>query len=81
MMVPENADRDFTASGFVVDGERVLLVDHARLGRWLQPGGHIEARETPVEAAIREVREETGVVMAIHDSHEPPDDTGRSETL
>ena len=81
MKVPEGADRDFTASGFVVDDGRVLLVDHGALGRWLQPGGHIEARETPVEAAIREVREETGVVMEIHDSLDPMDSPANSETL
>lgn len=81
MKVPEGADRDFTASGFVVDAGRVLLVDHAKLGRWLQPGGHVETRETPVEAAVREVREETGVVMAVHESLHPVDDPTGSETL
>jgi len=32
----------FTASAFVVDetGERACLVEHAKLGRMLQPGGH-----------------------------------------
>ena len=41
----------FTASAFVVspDGTKVLLVEHARLGRWLQPGGHIEADDRTVE--------------------------------
>lgn len=81
MKVPEGADRDFTASGFVVEDEQVILVDHAKLGRWLQPGGHVEARETPVETAVREVREETGVVMAVHDSSHPTDDPAESETL
>jgi 8-oxo-dGTP pyrophosphatase MutT (NUDIX family) len=55
----------FTASGFVAspDGGSVLLVHHARLRRWLQPGGHIEADDPSVErAARREVEEETGLV-------------------
>lgn len=81
MKVPEGADRDFTASGFVVDDGRVLLVDHGTLGQWLQPGGHVEGRETPVEAAVREVREETGVVMKIHESLDPVDSPADSETL
>ena len=53
-----------TASGIVLspDGSHVLLVFHRRLGRWLQPGGHIEPDDRGVvEAAAREVVEETGV--------------------
>ncbi len=55
-----------TASGLVLspDGSAVLLVFHQRLGRWLQPGGHLEAAdETIVGAARREVLEETGVTV------------------
>ena len=54
----------FTASGFVgsPDGTALLLVEHARLGRWLQPGGHFEAVDRSVDAAARrEILEETGV--------------------
>ncbi|MFB6129336.1 MAG: NUDIX hydrolase [Salinigranum sp.] len=66
--VPPGADRDFTASAFVVSEDReVLLVDHRKLGRWIQPGGHVEANELPDEAAIREVREETGVEIRLLD--------------
>lgn len=53
-----------TASAIVSDGEgaAVLLVSHARLGGWLQPGGHIEPEdESTFAAALREVREETGL--------------------
>jgi len=56
-----------TATGLVLapDGERVLLVHHKRLDRWLLPGGHIEPEDpTPAEAARREVIEETGVSLA-----------------
>lgn len=54
----------FTASAFVVCPERrrLLLIRHPKLGRWLQPGGHIEpGDESLLGAARREVREETGV--------------------
>jgi 8-oxo-dGTP pyrophosphatase MutT (NUDIX family) len=53
--------REFTVAVFVVDGDRVLLHYHAKLGRWLPPGGHIEPNELPDEAAVREVEEETGL--------------------
>lgn len=38
-----------------------LLVKHKKLGKWVQPGGHIEMNEDPEEAAIRETYEETGL--------------------
>jgi len=52
----------FTASCYIVDGEaRLLLHHHRRLNRWLQMGGHIDADEHPVVAALREGREESGL--------------------
>lgn len=55
-----------TGSAFVVDPtlRRTLLVHHAKLDKWLQPGGHCEPGETSTEAAVRETREETGVAAA-----------------
>jgi 8-oxo-dGTP pyrophosphatase MutT (NUDIX family) len=63
----------FTASGFVLhpDGQRVLLIHHAKIGSWLQPGGHIDpADSSPLLAARREVEEETGLsgVVAVTES-------------
>jgi 8-oxo-dGTP pyrophosphatase MutT (NUDIX family) len=55
----------FTASAFVLspDATSLLLILHTRLGRWLQPGGHIDPEdETVLAAARREVAEEAGIV-------------------
>ncbi len=57
--------KHFTATAFVVRGEETLLHWHRRLAQWMPPGGHIEPDEEPAEAALREVREETGLVCEI----------------
>ncbi|MDZ4721588.1 MAG: NUDIX hydrolase [Roseiflexaceae bacterium] len=57
--------RDFTATTFVVDQGRTLLLLHRKLGKWFPPGGHIEPHELPDRAAIREVREETGLEVEL----------------
>ena len=51
-----------TASAIVVGPRGLVLHRHRVLGRWLQPGGHIDSGETPWEAARRETLEETGLV-------------------
>jgi len=50
-----------TGSGFVVGPRGIVLLKHKRLGFWMQPGGHIDAGETPWEAARRECVEEIGL--------------------
>jgi 8-oxo-dGTP pyrophosphatase MutT (NUDIX family) len=60
-----------TATGLVLaaDRQRLLLVHHARLNRWLSPGGHVEEEDSSLPtAARREVVEETGVLLV----DEPP---------
>lgn len=64
----EQEDAHFTASAAVLEPARALvcLVDHVKLGRRLQPGGHVEPDdEGPAQAALREVREETGLVCEL----------------
>ncbi len=55
-----------TAAAFIFDKRtrKVLLLQHKALGRLLQPGGHIDsADESPLNAALREMREETGISL------------------
>lgn len=61
----EHADPTHVTGSAIVVGRRgVVLHRHKRLNMWLQPGGHIDADETPAEAALREAREETGLELA-----------------
>jgi 8-oxo-dGTP pyrophosphatase MutT (NUDIX family) len=56
-------DGHLTGSAAVVDaaGERVLLLHHRKLDRWLQPGGHADGDGDLAAVAAREVCEETGL--------------------
>jgi 8-oxo-dGTP pyrophosphatase MutT (NUDIX family) len=54
-------ERQHSAGGLVVRGAEVLLIATAGGRRWQLPKGHLEGSEKPEEAAVREVREETGV--------------------
>jgi 8-oxo-dGTP pyrophosphatase MutT (NUDIX family) len=51
-----------TASGLVIQGDKVLLIFHPFIKQWFQPGGHIDDGESPINSAIREVYEETGII-------------------
>ena len=59
------ADKHFTATGFLVRDEKVLLVHHRKLGMWLPFGGHLEPGEDPAQALLREAQEETGFRVEI----------------
>ena len=52
-----------TGSAWVLSHDRAkcLLVHHAKLDRWLQPGGHADGESEIEQVALREVREETGL--------------------
>ena len=54
-------DRHLTVTGFVVHEGRTALHWHRKIGAWLPAGGHIEPGEDPVEAVLREVKEEYDV--------------------
>lgn len=44
---------------------RFLLIRHVNGGHWAFPKGHVEKDETETETALREIREETGLAVAL----------------
>jgi 8-oxo-dGTP pyrophosphatase MutT (NUDIX family) len=51
-------------SGVIRDrDDRVLLARHSEGGQWTVPGGAIEPEETPADAVVRELWEETALVV------------------
>jgi 8-oxo-dGTP pyrophosphatase MutT (NUDIX family) len=58
----EHADPVHVTGSAILAGPRgVVLHLHKRMGRWFQPGGHLDPGEGPAEAALREATEETGL--------------------
>lgn len=56
---------DYTVGVYIVHKDRVLIRKHEKYGFWIHVGGHIELDEHPVEAAIREAKEEVGLAVTI----------------
>jgi 8-oxo-dGTP pyrophosphatase MutT (NUDIX family) len=64
---PRGQAREFSAGGVVVRGEQIVAIVPTRRAadgsRVLAlPKGHVDPGETAIQAAVREVREETGIV-------------------
>jgi 8-oxo-dGTP pyrophosphatase MutT (NUDIX family) len=58
-------DKHFTATTYIFQNGKFLLLFHPKLKRWLPPGGHLELNETPPECAKREALEETGLEIEL----------------
>ncbi|OQY36543.1 MAG: hypothetical protein B6229_09805 [Spirochaetaceae bacterium 4572_7] len=61
----------YTGSCWIVnqDQTKTLLTHHKKLNIWIPTGGHLNSGETPLEAAIREGYEETGLKLKLHSKH------------
>lgn len=60
-------EKHFCVSVYVFDPKtkKFLMIKHKKVGKWLEPGGHIELNEDPEEAGLREVFEETGIKVKL----------------
>jgi ADP-ribose pyrophosphatase YjhB (NUDIX family) len=60
---------------FIFNNNKLLLIKHKKKNMWLPVGGHIEGRETDLEALKREVKEETNLditdIKLFHTLEEP----------
>ena len=52
-----------TGSAWIMNADhtKTLLVHHAKLNKWVQPGGHADGDENTLAVSLREAEEETGV--------------------
>jgi len=55
----------FTTNAFIFHKNKILLIKHKKLGKWLHPGGHVEVQEFFDEALKREIKEETNLDIEV----------------
>ncbi len=82
--VTKNAGYVLVCSGYLVEHGKILLVHHNRFDKWVPPGGHIEPGETFAETAVREFKEETGLLVEAVSSQpviHPPDANATPEPV
>ena len=74
-------DRTMTATVYIVNGDKVLLHMHKKYNTWFAVGGHIKQNELPHQAAVREVREETGLCVELVKTEHADIELGSVEQL
>jgi 8-oxo-dGTP pyrophosphatase MutT (NUDIX family) len=67
---------DFAVAIFVVHNDKILLIHHRKLDKWLPLGGHIELDEDPEQAALREAKEESGLDVELLGERPPTTSPG-----
>ncbi len=67
--------RHFNVTTYIYNPKdrKFLFVLHKKLNKWVAPGGHIEENENPEVAALREVKEETGLDVELLGNRVPSD--------
>ena len=65
-------ERHFNVTVYVMNEEgKFLFIRHKKLQKLLPPGGHVEENEKPDVAALREVKEETGLDVELEGERFP----------
>ncbi|MCX6815440.1 MAG: NUDIX domain-containing protein [Candidatus Aenigmarchaeota archaeon] len=73
---------DLTVSAFIVNKNKVLLVNHKILSMWLPVGGHVELHEDTDDALIREIKEECGLDVKLYGKrHDKMSETSKPLTV
>lgn len=62
-----NTNFSVSVAGIVIDHDNVLIIQRADNLTWEPPGGVLEQGETFIEGVRREVFEETGVIVEVHE--------------
>lgn len=72
---------DWVVTAFILHPteEKLLMINHIKLGMWLPVGGHVELDEDPDQALAREIEEECGLEVEM--LSEKSEDTKDSKSL
>lgn len=72
---------DWVVTAFILHPteEKLLMINHIKLGMWLPVGGHVELDEDPDQALAREIEEECGLEVEM--LNEKSEDTNDSKSL
>ena len=69
------------AAAIIINNGSLLLMHRKKVDKeyYVLPGGNVESGETPEEACIREVKEETGLMITLEKKLASIDNNGRTE--
>lgn len=68
-------------AGYLIHKNRLLLIHHKKLKKWIPPGGHINENETPDDALRRELKEELNLDVEILNRTDIPMDGNIQQQL
>lgn len=72
-LLNENTVCHLVVGGFLIRNEKVLLIYHPIIEKWLAVGGHIDENETPEQSMVKEFKEEVGLDITVMNSSQKVD--------